>query len=746
MESAHFVVVPVQTWKRSDRESDHERLIIGVDPGRAMHGVAETQRPMKNPLQPGDGQDPVLRHTVVGAAWLIIALGGAMAVMWLSRSLWPEMLAPGFFYMKFNTSLAFMAAGIGLIAALRGSRRTSLAAGSVVLLIGGVTFLEYLTGTNPGFDELLLRDFHYSNNPYPGRMAPAPALAFTCAGILLLLATDGSRQPWRLAVMEIVSFLIVALGDEGMIGHLVSIEGAYSWGSAARMAPQAAAGFMLMGSGLLALTWLRQDLHVARSWLWLPRLLCFVVLSVDLAIPRGLAAGIAYIPLVFCSFWFPHARSAFVFAGIATILIILAFFAKPPGEVAIWMLAANRLMIIGAIWFVATLVYSRRNSESARQASENRLRTVIDTALDAVVSMDQQGKITEWNQQAEAIFGWPRQEAVGKQLAELIIPHQYRQAHHHGLQRFLADGTGPILNKRIELTALNKQDNVFPVEITVTTQELPDASQFTAFIRDISARKEAEEQIRQFNQTLEVRVKERTAQLQVLNRELEEFAYVASHDLKAPLRVIDNASKWLEEDLQEHLTTETQENMNLLRGRVGRMEKLLDDLLEYSRIGRSVDQRFAETVNGSVLMDNILELLSPPQGFTVKVSRGFADIHVPRMPLQQILMNLISNAIKHHDKKEGCIKVTVEDDGAMCAFIVEDDGPGIPAQFHEQVFKMFQTLKPRDQVEGSGMGLALARKNVEVFGGTMKLESSEGKGSVFRFTWPKNQQLERKIA
>jgi signal transduction histidine kinase len=227
---------------------------------------------------------------------------------------------------------------------------------------------------------------------------------------------------------------------------------------------------------------------------------------------------------------------------------------------------------------------------------------------------------------------------------------------------------------------------------------------------------------------------------------LEEFAYVASHDLKAPLRVIDNASKWLEEDLQEHLTIETRENMNLLRGRVARMEKLLDDLLEYSRIGRSMDQRSGEIINGSVLMNNILELLSPPKGFMVKVSASFADIDVPRMPLQQILMNLISNAIKHHDRTEGCIKVTVEDEGAMYAFAVEDDGPGIPAQFHEQVFKMFQTLKPRDRVEGSGMGLAMVRKNVEVFGGTVKLESAEGKGSIFRFTWPKIQQRERKIA
>jgi signal transduction histidine kinase len=234
--------------------------------------------------------------------------------------------------------------------------------------------------------------------------------------------------------------------------------------------------------------------------------------------------------------------------------------------------------------------------------------------------------------------------------------------------------------------------------------------------------------------------------LRAVNQELEEFAYAASHDLKAPLRVIDNASQWLEEDLQEHLSGESRESMKLLRGRVMRMEKLLDDLLEYSRIGRKTDQRHVEIISGDVLLDNILTLLSPPEGFAVSASPRFSEIQVYRMPLQQILMNLVGNAIKHHDKSTGRIEITVHDRGVDYAFAVSDDGPGIPAQFQEQVFRMFQTLRPRDQVEGSGMGLAMVRKNIELVGGTIKLESANGRGSKFSFTLPKPLQVKRGYA
>jgi PAS domain S-box-containing protein len=277
-----------------------------------------------------------------------------------------------------------------------------------------------------------------------------------------------------------------------------------------------------------------------------------------------------------------------------------------------------------------------------------------------------------------------------------------------GALRFIHSAVGPILNESGEVVRLTG--------INIDTTD------------------------RKFNEDLERQVEVRTAELKAANKELQEFAYVASHDLKAPLRVIDNASKWLEEDLEEHLTGESRENIALLRGRVKRMEKLLDDLLEYARIGRSTDNRYAETVNGHVLMDDVLSLLSS-SSHSIKVSPEFERIQVCRMPLQGIFMNLIGNAIKHHDKQAGNIEVSVEDHPQHYLFAVKDDGPGIEPRFHEQIFKMFQTLRPRDQVEGSGMGLAMVRKNLEVFGGTLQLESAVGAGSTFRFTWPKQQRL-----
>jgi signal transduction histidine kinase len=177
--------------------------------------------------------------------------------------------------------------------------------------------------------------------------------------------------------------------------------------------------------------------------------------------------------------------------------------------------------------------------------------------------------------------------------------------------------------------------------------------------------------------------------------------------LKAPLRVIDNASRWLEEDLATHPDEESRENMQLLRSRVSRMGKLLDDMLEYSLIGSKMTNRPTEMIQGDLLIKDVLFLLAPPAGFSVTYGKEFGTVKLPKFFIQRVLMNLICNAIKHHKKKEGNISLSLKEDPYYYAIIVADDGPGIAPQFHAQVFKMFHTLKPRDKVEGSGMGLAM---------------------------------------
>jgi PAS domain S-box-containing protein len=376
--------------------------------------------------------------------------------------------------------------------------------------------------------------------------------------------------------------------------------------------------------------------------------------------------------------------------------------------------------------------------------AEEKFQLVVESAPNAIVMINRAGEITLVNQRTEQWFGYTREELLGKPV-EILLPEQFRNIHVGHRSGFFTKPVAVGASERAmgagrELYARRKDGSEFPIEVGLNPLETEEGPMVLSAIVDVTERKKMEENVREFNRILESQVSERTAQLRNANKELEEFAYAASHDLKAPLRVIDNCSRWIEEDLQEHLAGDTRENMNLMRGRIKRMEKLLDDLLDYARIGRTTDARYAETIAGDKLMNNILELLAPV-GFTLKVSPSFAHIQVRTMPLQQILMNLIGNAIKHHDKKAGCIEVTVEDLGSHYAFAVKDDGPGIPVRFHEQIFQMFQTLRPRDQVEGSGMGLAMVRKHVVLYGGKIQVESLEGQGSIFRFTWPTQQTL-----
>ena len=240
--------------------------------------------------------------------------------------------------------------------------------------------------------------------------------------------------------------------------------------------------------------------------------------------------------------------------------------------------------------------------------------------------------------------------------------------------------------------------------------------------------------------SMEIRLAQQTRDLKRSNEELEQFAYVASHDLKAPLRGIENLVTWIEEDLEGPVSSEVATNMGLLKNRVRRLESLLDDLLAYSRAGRG--ELVKDRVDTRTLVSELAILVSPPEGFSIEGAPDLPTLEAARAPLTQVLQNLIGNAIKHHERPSaGHVFVEARATGPMIEIVVTDDGPGVPAQFRDRVFGMFQTLRPRDEVEGSGMGLAIVKKIVERQGGKIWLdEGRDGRGLAVHFTWPDGEK------
>jgi PAS domain S-box-containing protein len=219
------------------------------------------------------------------------------------------------------------------------------------------------------------------------------------------------------------------------------------------------------------------------------------------------------------------------------------------------------------------------------------------------------------------------------------------------------------------------------------------------------------------------------------NADLEQFAYAASHDLLSPLRTIANLSEWIEEAIEEKEPEKAIEHLDKLRHRVRQMRELTEDLLRYSRVGRESTE--ITRVDTKELIRSMTQLLDPPAGFKVTTDENLPAFETDKPPLDLVFRNLVGNAIKHHNRQDGEVVVSALDQGDYYEFSVADDGPGIPEQFQDKIFNMFHKLKPKSELEGTGMGLALVKRIVENQGGRVTLVSSEGRGANFRFTWPK---------
>ena len=284
--------------------------------------------------------------------------------------------------------------------------------------------------------------------------------------------------------------------------------------------------------------------------------------------------------------------------------------------------------------------------------------------------------------------------------------------------------------------ALKDQNNRLEKTVIQRTQSLADKNtELEAHVIELKTQRLLLSRLMKEAESAKILAEQRSIDLARSNKDLDEFAYVASHDLKAPLRGIDQLATWVVEDIEEGNLEEIPEHLKMMRSRISRLETLLSDLLIYSQANHQKNS--ISEINTHVLVNDLFTLVSPLNGFVLTINGELPTFSTFSAPFEQVVRNLLSNAIKHHHKEQGKIEIGCIDVGHFYQFSIKDDGPGISLDYQEDVFKMFKTLRPRDEAEGSGMGLALIKKIVEHYSGQVKIESNEGQGCTFYFTWPK---------
>jgi PAS domain S-box-containing protein len=375
-----------------------------------------------------------------------------------------------------------------------------------------------------------------------------------------------------------------------------------------------------------------------------------------------------------------------------------------------------------AVAFI-TDVSERKKAETILRSSEETTRLIMNSALDAIICIDTEGCITVWNPQAEKIFGWTEPEIKGRRLSDTIIPEQYRALHEAGLKRYLTTREHNVINKLIEITALNRQGKEFPIELTIIPMRQKDTDFFCAFIRDITEKREAE-----------IRQKEYAEDLKRKNIELEQFAYVASHDLQEPLRTVSGFVELLKRHYKDQHDENVTKYINYITDASDRMRRLVQDLLDYSRLGR---ERILEPIDCNQVVQQVLNDL------TMAVQESGAVIHIDRLPIisgyatemKQLFQNLISNSIKFRKPGQpAVISISAMPKEEHWQFKITDNGIGIEDKYWERIFIIFQRLHTKNEYEGTGIGLAHCKKIAELHNGKIWVDSTPGDGSTFYFT------------
>lgn len=371
----------------------------------------------------------------------------------------------------------------------------------------------------------------------------------------------------------------------------------------------------------------------------------------------------------------------------------------------------NPFMTSGGEAVIATIA-----DISHRIRLENNFKKIIAAAPFGMLMMNPQGEITLSNDHLNNLFGYGKDELVGRNL-ESLLPERYRGRHVGSREVYCQDPQPRAMGPDRDLTGRHKNGSEIPVVIGLNPVDTDSGTEIIAAVVDITERKKAE------------------LELRTANADLDEFTYVASHDLKSPLRGIANLLEWIEEDLGESISAEVKHNLERANLRISRMENLIEDLFSYARAGRESGDFI--TIDVRELIDNAVKMIDLPNTFILNIDCQVGTIQSPKAPLETVMRNLIANAVKHHDREHGQIDVLIREQNSYCAISVTDDGPGIPTSAHERIFKLFQTLSAGTS-SSSGVGLAVTKRLIDTHGGKIEVVSSgHQRGTCFKFIWPR---------
>lgn len=394
-------------------------------------------------------------------------------------------------------------------------------------------------------------------------------------------------------------------------------------------------------------------------------------------------------------------------------------------------IAVSILSFVGALCLLRQLEVELRDREQQLFQSHTLTQAITTNVIDGVLTLDRQGRIETVNPTIVQLFDYDAADLLGQPITKLWVKETDRPSAQSSFDITSQFRLGEVWHT----TAYRQNGSPFPIDLSIS--QLPLQNQFIVVVRDMTERVRTETELKtQADQLakLNLSLAKTNAKLAKQNQELETITYATAHDLKTPLRGIATLSEWIEDDLGQRLPPESQRHLHLLRTRVFRLVTLIDELLDYSQVGRGLI--VADWVNVDQVLQTVLQTLRLPPSFTITIASEMPTFKTPHSLLQKVFYHLLENAIQHHDRADGVVTISMQDGPTHYEFTIADDGPGISPEYFERVFQVFQTLNRKDDVAQTGIGLALVKKIVETMGGEIWLHPCPQRGLEVHFTWP----------